>query len=179
MDTAGEPDGRWYASRKRGTGGKSGLHRTARLVTPGGRAREDAATDSATESKPPALSLGERREAKPCAALDSWKRPVRVKRWGKSPPLLRQRRRHGKPRAEQGQIGGEDRSGPQPRQPGDGTPGGKPSGRSHEPRSNPWPRGMAVRARDARNRTVRLTESGLYGSPAYFSVIYGNSRSPT
>jgi hypothetical protein len=32
---------------------------------------------------------------------------VRVKRWGKSPPLRQQWRGHGKPRAVQGQIGGE------------------------------------------------------------------------
>ena len=53
-------------------------------------------TDSATENKPPALksqisNLGFQR--------------VRVKRWGKSPPLQAQARRHGKPHRVQGQIG--------------------------------------------------------------------------
>jgi hypothetical protein len=33
--------------------------------------------------------------------------PVRVKRWGKSPPLRWQHRGHGKPREVQDQIGGE------------------------------------------------------------------------
>jgi len=37
--------------------------------------------------------------------------PVRVKRWGKSPPRRQQWRRHGKPRAVQDQIGGESRPG--------------------------------------------------------------------
>jgi hypothetical protein len=36
---------------------------------------------------------------------------VRVKRWGKSPPLTQQCVRHGKPRVVQGQIGGESRPG--------------------------------------------------------------------
>ena len=38
-------------------------------------------------------------------------RLARVKRWGKSPPLRWRRRRHGKPRVVQGQIGGESRPG--------------------------------------------------------------------
>ncbi len=38
-------------------------------------------------------------------------RLVRVKRWGKSPPLGWQHTRHGKPRVVQGQIGGESRPG--------------------------------------------------------------------
>jgi hypothetical protein len=37
--------------------------------------------------------------------------PVRVKRWGKSPPLVWQHMRHGKPRVVQDQIGGESRPG--------------------------------------------------------------------
>ena len=57
-----------------------------RRVTP---ARGDP-RESATEIRPPAgLRTGR----------------ARVKRWGKSPPRRRQRRRHGKPRQEQGQIG--------------------------------------------------------------------------
>jgi len=62
-----------------------------RRVTPGGGAgRGDPAAnprESATETRPPESA------------------PARVKRWGKSPPRCRQRRRHGKPRREQGQIG--------------------------------------------------------------------------
>ena len=38
-------------------------------------------------------------------------RLVRVKRWGKSPPLVWQHTRHGKPRVVQGQVGGESRPG--------------------------------------------------------------------
>ena len=37
---------------------------------------------------------------------------ARVKRWGKSPPPRQQCRGHGKPRVEQGQIGGEGWPGP-------------------------------------------------------------------
>ena len=52
-------------------------------------ARRGDATESATENKPPGSFGG----------------PVRVKRCGKSAPLRRRRRRHGKPHAEQDQIG--------------------------------------------------------------------------
>ncbi len=56
-----------------------------RRVTPArGNPRE-----SATEMRPP----------------EDFGPKARVKRWGKSPPRRRQRRRHGKPRLEQGQIG--------------------------------------------------------------------------
>ena len=61
--------------------------RAACRVTPG---RGDA-KESATEKRPP--SRGKRFGT------------ARVKRCGKSAPLLRQRRGHGKPHAEQGQIG--------------------------------------------------------------------------
>ena len=55
-----------------------------RLTAGGGDPRE-----SATENKPPARFAGR----------------VRVKRWGKSPPRDRQRKRHGKPHREQDRIG--------------------------------------------------------------------------
>jgi hypothetical protein len=99
-----------------------------------------------------------------------------VKRWGKSPPLVWQQARHGKPRVVQGQIGGESRPG----SPSDASEslqrflrgraicsGEQPSGRLLEPWREPRPRGMIVRA-----RSVRSTESGLYGSPALLSITY-------
>jgi hypothetical protein len=47
-----------------------GTVRATRLVTPGGGIREDSATDSATETKPPVrIALGGRQEAKPLAGL--------------------------------------------------------------------------------------------------------------
>jgi hypothetical protein len=48
--------------------------------------------DSATEIEPPVIAL-------------RGHGAVRVKRWGKSPPRKRQRKRHGKPRREQDRIG--------------------------------------------------------------------------
>lgn len=82
LETGNRLDGRCIASRY---GGKSGLHRTGRQVTPGRR----KPTDSATENKPPTLSSRE---------------PARVKRCGKSAPRGWQQARHGKPRPEQDQI---------------------------------------------------------------------------
>jgi hypothetical protein len=67
--------------------------RAACRVTPG---RGDA-KESATEIKPPSA------------------RTARVKRCGKSAPLRRQRRGHGKPHAEQGQIGRQRAPVPLPR----------------------------------------------------------------
>jgi hypothetical protein len=60
-----------------------------RITSGGGDPRE-----SATENKPPARFAG----------------PARVKRWGKSPPRDRQRKRHGKPHREQDQIGAARRA---------------------------------------------------------------------
>ena len=60
-----------------------------RLTAGGGDPRE-----SATENRPPVRFAG----------------PVRVKRWGKSPPRDRQRKRHGKPHREQDQIGAARRA---------------------------------------------------------------------
>jgi hypothetical protein len=59
-----------------------------REVTPRG-----VPTDSATENKLPSFVVS--------------RATVKVKRWGKSPPLQAQARRHGKPHRVQGQI--EDR----------------------------------------------------------------------
>lgn len=73
-------------------------------------------------------------------------RRVRVKRWGKSPPGDWQQDPHGKPHREQRRIGtprgidpyGDITAGPlQPRGPG----------WQLEPRSNAWPRGMAISGR--------------------------------
>ena len=58
---------------------------------------------------------------------------VRVKRCGKSAPRRRQRRWQAKPRTEQDQIGWRSR-----------TARPRPPGRSPEPVSNHWPRGMIV-----------------------------------
>jgi hypothetical protein len=102
---------------------KVGDQRATRLVTPGGWIREDPATESATENKPPvrkarwAAHLSGRPKEKPwvCVLQDgapASAAQVRVKRWGKSPPRRERLRRHGKPRVVQGQIGGEGRPGP-------------------------------------------------------------------
>src|SRR5437870_3659255 len=68
-------------------------------------------TESATENKPPvewSTVASSRETCKTSAKADS---AVRVKRWGKSPPLVWRQTRHGKPRVVQGQIGGESRPG--------------------------------------------------------------------
>ena len=72
-------------------GGKSGLRRAGCRVTPGEGNLEESATENA---KPP----------------ESFAPRVRVKRWGKSPPRERQRKRHGKPHREQDQIGAARRA---------------------------------------------------------------------
>jgi hypothetical protein len=133
------------------------IPRATRLVTPGGRSQHagesrragNAATDSATENKPPVGDAPLRWiEGKPCEPPVWAVPPVRVKRWGKSPPRGWQHSRHGKPRVEQGQIGGEGRPGPL-----------GPSGRLLESRSDSGPRGMIAGARK------RSTESGLQAHP--------------
>src|SRR5947207_10572930 len=60
-----------------------------RLTAGGGDPRE-----SATENRPPGWFASQ----------------ARVKRWGKSPPRERQRKRHGKPHREQDQIGAARRA---------------------------------------------------------------------
>jgi len=68
-------------------------------------------TESATENKPPvgwSTVASSRETCKTPAKADS---AVRVKRWGKSSPLVWRQTRHGKPRVVQGQIGGESRPG--------------------------------------------------------------------
>src|SRR4029453_14998342 len=60
-----------------------------RLTPGGGDPRE-----SATENRPPGWFTSQ----------------ARVKRWGKSPPRDRQRKRHGKPHREQDQIGATRRA---------------------------------------------------------------------
>ena len=103
-----------------------------RRVTP---ARGDP-RESATESRPPAGP-----------GFDPGPR-ARVKGWGKSPPRRRQRRRHGKPRQEQGRIG-TARGRPQ----GFSRPSGP--GWLHEPVGDGGPRGMVVG--DSGRHRIRLT----------------------
>ena len=112
MRIAGESGDRWRVGREAARWRKVRTppffetDRATRLVTPGGWIREDSATDSATETKPPVRNaLGGQPEAIPLAGQFS-DAQARVKRWGKSPPLRWRHRRHGKPRVEQGQIGG-------------------------------------------------------------------------
>ena len=113
---------------------------------------------------------------------------ARVKRWGKSPPLVRRRTRHGKPRVVQGQIGGESRPGSLSglvRHDGfavaaaaDSLPfatalaGAKeqPSGRPLESRREPWPRGM-IAAAHAGNSVGGCTKSGLQARPPFFNKL--------
>lgn len=83
--------------------------------------------ESATESIPPPTCSG-----------------VRVKGWGKSPPGLRRRGPHGKPRLEQDRIGGVY-----------GPSLARASGASHQARGNTRRRGMA--AEPARGNRTRLT----------------------
>jgi len=73
---------------------------------PDGQCIARRATESATEKKPPAGNrFGGGREAKPCVRIQA-RSQVRVKRRGKSSPPEWRHSGHGKPRAEQGQIGG-------------------------------------------------------------------------
>ena len=91
--------------------------------------------ESATESKPP----------RTCSR-------VRVKGWGKSPPGLRRRGPHGKPRQEQDRIGGVY-----------GPSSAYAPGVSHQACSNARRRGMT--AEPARGNRTRLT-GRLDSSPA-------------
>ena len=127
IQLAGESDDRRFVSRK-GSGreespdsscgelARAGHSRATRLVTPGGRAArfakarlEVAATESATENKTAGeactSAAGLRQNQGPASFGQA--HLARVKRWGKSPPPGWQHPGHGKPRVEQGQIGGE------------------------------------------------------------------------
>ena len=64
-------------------------------------------TDSATENKPPAKQPDDSPEENLRDIFQRLPSPVRVKRWGKSPPPRWQHRGHGKPREVQDQIGGQ------------------------------------------------------------------------
>jgi hypothetical protein len=93
--------------------------RATRLVTPGERfgwhrlrpVAADSITESATENIPPAERHGGIAQENLRDVFAQLVTLVRVKRWGKSPPLVWQHTRHGKPRVVQGQIGGESRPG--------------------------------------------------------------------
>ncbi len=86
-----------------------------------------------------------------------WLRRARVKRWGKSPPLGRRRSRHGKPRVEQGQIGGEGWPGPL-----------GPSGRPLESGRETGPRGMIAPVASRSVPTLFVGKAARAGqNPAY------------
>src|SRR5262245_60336985 len=71
-----------------GARGKSGHRRAGRW----GKPRRRKPTESGTERRPPARA----------------REPVRVKRWGKSPPATVATRRLAKPRPVQGEAGSDD-----------------------------------------------------------------------
>ena len=77
-------------------------------------------TESAAENRPPraclpaCLQAGLSPETDASRVAPGTTLAARVKRWGKSPPLRQRCRRHGKPRAEQDQIGEEGWPGPWP-----------------------------------------------------------------
>gem|GEM_PF-5481545 len=90
-------------------GGKSGLARAQRRVTPGlrtsprGGVRGQIAPQRTYRPVGTATGRGERASVPRDRGTEHPER-VRVKRRGKSPPRRRRRRRHGKPRCEQGQA---------------------------------------------------------------------------
>ncbi len=148
--------------------------RATRLVTPGGCALKrakvrgsGAATESATENQT-AGELEPRRQANgetdgpPVSVIA---RLVRVKRWGKSPPPGWQHPGHGKPRVEQGQIGGEGWPSPYAACPACGMRGCDPRVGCLSLRSDPEPRGMII-ARGS--ESFGATESGLQAHPRFF-----------
>ena len=95
---------------------------------------------------------------------------ARVKRWGKSPPPGWQHPGHGKPRVEQGQIGGEGWPSPYATSSKEWLL--RPSGRLLESRSDPGPRGMIIgRAKEIRRKSGQRQRSDrirLTDSPANF-----------
>jgi hypothetical protein len=97
---------------------------------------------------------------------------VRVKRWGKSPPLRQQCRGHGKPRVVQDQIGGESWPGSLSASCKRSAPFGaamfvvrkdEPSGRLLDPGREAGARGMIVAGRCC--KVVQRTKSGLQAHP--------------
>jgi hypothetical protein len=98
------------AKRKRCGRGKSGLRRAVCRITSGTWA-----------SKPRDGQCHRKQTARTPRGVR-----VRVKRCGKSAPLRRQRRRHGKPHTEQDQIGNESGSNAGTRRPGAAAPKGRP-----------------------------------------------------
>jgi len=97
-------------------GGKSGLQRAERRATPGTRTPGPARARGDRECHRKQTSsadlqrhhgwLGSVRAGLPLPLRVARAREGRVKRRGKSPPLCRQRERHGKPRSEQSQAAG-------------------------------------------------------------------------
>jgi hypothetical protein len=93
-----------------------------------------------------------------------------VKRWGKSPPPGWRHPGHGKPRVEQGQIGGEGWPSPYAFRSQGWTL--RPSGRLLESRSDPGPRGM-IAALHSMRPDVFLGGVGRSGqNPAYRLTRY-------
>jgi hypothetical protein len=121
MELAGELDDRWFGSRKR-TGREESpdtesaqAEWASRLVTPG-----EPLYRPPSEAGVPTVHGQCHREQTACEAqpgdspeenlrdIFEWPAsPVRVKRWGKSPPPRWQHRGQGKPREVQDQIGGQ------------------------------------------------------------------------
>ena len=87
-------DGRAFPGDREGEESPGSTETRCRLTTGGGDPRE-----SATENRPPRWP-----------SFRTASQPARVKRWGKSPPRDRQRKRHGKPHREQDQIGAARRA---------------------------------------------------------------------
>ena len=88
-----------------------------------------------------------------------------MKGWGKSPPRRRQRRRHGKPRLEQDQIGTSRGFARRVHRPG------RP-GRSREPLSNGRSRGMIVAVSSDAEQNPAYRPSGILFYWAYRPSAY-------
>jgi hypothetical protein len=125
------------------------------------------------------VQLGDIKQGNLRGVFGKLARLVRVKRWGKSPPLVWQQARHGKPRVVQGQIGGESRPGSMSvraserfRCDGASQSSEQPSGRLLEPRREARPRGMIASKRCSRSLRVELaTKSGLQARPLFFNNL--------
>jgi hypothetical protein len=129
-------------------------------------------TESATEKIPPALAYPGDSPEENLRNVFEWNATkVRVKRWGKSPPLRQQWRRLGKPRVVQDQIGGQSRPGSLSELErvsslcaAQAARKDEPSGRSLDPGRETGARGMIVAAPPAR---VSATQN-----PAYRLIRY-------
>jgi hypothetical protein len=142
------------------------------------------ATDSATENYTAGgVELGDIKQGNLRGVFGKLARLVRGKRWGKSPPLVWQQARHGKPRVVQGQIGGESRPGSPSvrlserfRCDGASQSSEQPSGRLLEPRRKARPRGMIATMRGSLTRAAHFDKIRLTGSPAIFLLSFNSVR---